>query len=416
MQHTDVSGLSTSTKGRLASILTNPAIVTATDAPAANAEDSVRAQGGRATHLSCDQILDATRRCLAEEGYDGTTIRRIARELNCAVGSIYRYFRDKRALLQAVTQQMFKPVLDMLEQGDGFEVSLHQYVAIAKANAEPYQLMFWLAARGDETPVTGATGDAVGGEAAKGLPEIVDEIVTLWAHRLGGRDQATQVWATAHGLLVAGVTADGVEQVVVSLVQTTTATTQGRTTKLAGEIGGTDATESPDAADAQGTSDAGTPVGDRPASDSPVAQDSDATPAEAEADAVPPRLPSRGDGRRKPDAAPQFRMFSSVLSRHASIAAAKRETAEATAKTGHRDESPSAASSESAGVDEELDTAAASVASPSADDDARIVVDEVDSAADVEPVDGDTDSHESGESTTEDSDSSESTREDMTLL
>ena len=36
------------------------------------------------THLSRLQILDATEVCLNTEGYDGTTIRRIAKQLNCA--------------------------------------------------------------------------------------------------------------------------------------------------------------------------------------------------------------------------------------------------------------------------------------------------------------------------------------------
>ena len=51
--------------------------------------------------LSRGQILDATETCLAELGYDGTTIRAIAKRLDCAVGTIYRYFRDKRSLLTA---------------------------------------------------------------------------------------------------------------------------------------------------------------------------------------------------------------------------------------------------------------------------------------------------------------------------
>ena len=55
--------------------------------------------GRTPTHLSRDQILDATGRCLASRGYDATTIRTIAGVLDCAVGSIYRYFRDKRELL-----------------------------------------------------------------------------------------------------------------------------------------------------------------------------------------------------------------------------------------------------------------------------------------------------------------------------
>ena len=51
-----------------------------------------------AGQLGRRRILDATQRCLCQEGYDATTIRRIASQLGCAIGSIYRYFADKHEL------------------------------------------------------------------------------------------------------------------------------------------------------------------------------------------------------------------------------------------------------------------------------------------------------------------------------
>lgn len=47
-------------------------------------------------------LLDACFRLFAEEGYEGTTMRRIAREAGVSTGTLYHYFPDKRALLSGL--------------------------------------------------------------------------------------------------------------------------------------------------------------------------------------------------------------------------------------------------------------------------------------------------------------------------
>ncbi len=49
-----------------------------------------------------ERILDAAMRLLTEEGYEAFTIARLARELNYAVGALYRYFKGKDAILAAL--------------------------------------------------------------------------------------------------------------------------------------------------------------------------------------------------------------------------------------------------------------------------------------------------------------------------
>src|SRR5690349_21722567 len=95
------------------------------------------------TQLSREQILAATSRCLYQEGYDATTIRKIASLLNCAVGSIYRYFRDKHELLSIVTQQALEPVAAAIESGQDQEQALRLYHQIVTQSPETYRLMFW---------------------------------------------------------------------------------------------------------------------------------------------------------------------------------------------------------------------------------------------------------------------------------
>lgn len=47
-------------------------------------------------------IVEAAERLFAEQGYEGTTTHRIAREAGVSVGALYRYFADKEAVLKEV--------------------------------------------------------------------------------------------------------------------------------------------------------------------------------------------------------------------------------------------------------------------------------------------------------------------------
>lgn len=144
------------------------------------------------TVLDRTRILRATAECLEASGYDGTTIRRIAQRLDCAVGSIYRHYRDKRELLAAVCEARFEPVFDALER-DGLDASVRAYLAVAAANPESYRLMFWLAALERQ-------GKAVA------LPDAVVRLIASWAAHLGGADAARAGWREVHGRAMLGET------------------------------------------------------------------------------------------------------------------------------------------------------------------------------------------------------------------
>lgn len=137
--------------------------------------------------LSRTQILEATFFCLREEGYEATTIRRIAKRLDCAIGSIYRYFKDKRDLLSAVTQELLQPVVVGLENGSPIDRSIGMYCRLATGDAEAYRLMFWLACKS---------------QFDTDLPEVVKAIIGHWGKQLGDADQAASLWAMLHGLII----------------------------------------------------------------------------------------------------------------------------------------------------------------------------------------------------------------------
>lgn len=137
--------------------------------------------------LSRAQILEATFFCLREEGYEATTIRRIAKRLNCAIGSIYRYFRDKRDLLSAVTQELLQPVIVGLENGTPVDRSVGMYCRLATGDTEAYRLMFWLACKGQYNT---------------DLPDVVKAIIEGWTQKIGDVERAANLWALLHGLII----------------------------------------------------------------------------------------------------------------------------------------------------------------------------------------------------------------------
>ena len=164
--------------------------------------------------LDRTQILDATLGCLHELGYDRTTIRAIATRLGCAVGSIYRYFKDKRALLDAVCQRRFDAVAELAQLGTEPARVCNEYAAVALEQAELYRLMFWLSSVGraaaDEAADAGEQRGE-GGEGGEGgaLPGVVRRVVDGLTRTLG-EEAAEDGWSRLHGAVMLELSHDEV--------------------------------------------------------------------------------------------------------------------------------------------------------------------------------------------------------------
>lgn len=176
--------------------LTHPGFVMPSPVNPALAESSDEApQVKTPTCLDRTQILDATARVLREKGYDGTTIRTIAKQLDCAVGSIYRYFKDKRQLLDAVCQRRFDAVAEHAELRSPMSKTALMYARIAAEQPEQYRLMFWLASIGKQ-------------QQSEALPSIVRRIIAGWTDSLGDQAAARKTWAALHGAINLGLAPD----------------------------------------------------------------------------------------------------------------------------------------------------------------------------------------------------------------
>ncbi|NJL32266.1 MAG: TetR/AcrR family transcriptional regulator [Phycisphaerales bacterium] len=147
--------------------------------------------------LSRGEILRAAQRCFAQHGYDGTTIRRIAGEMNCAVGSIYRYFLDKRELLMELAQLDLEPVLTLLETGGSWRSSVQLFHERAGQARDRYPLLLWLHS-------VSRSADANDGNTGP-LPGLIQRITSKWAEQLGSAELAQRVWVVLHGCIATGL-------------------------------------------------------------------------------------------------------------------------------------------------------------------------------------------------------------------
>jgi TetR/AcrR family transcriptional regulator, transcriptional repressor of aconitase len=59
------------------------------------------------------QILDGARRCFAEFGYDGATVRRLEEATDLSRGAIFHHFRDKEALFLALAHEDAERMADV---------------------------------------------------------------------------------------------------------------------------------------------------------------------------------------------------------------------------------------------------------------------------------------------------------------
>ena len=64
------------------------------------------------------QILDGARRCFAEHGYEGATVRRLEEATGLSRGAIFHHFRDKESLFVALAEDDARRMAEVVaEQG-----------------------------------------------------------------------------------------------------------------------------------------------------------------------------------------------------------------------------------------------------------------------------------------------------------
>jgi AcrR family transcriptional regulator len=154
------------------------------------------------------QILDAARRLFLEQGFEKTSIRNIAEEIEYSAGTIYLYFKDKNEILFALHVEAFSVLMQAMQAGimgetDPFGrlVSLGKhYLKYAFENPELYDLMFVMTAP-METLECREEIWCDGERAFETLKFVVSDCMK--AGYFEGEDPETisvMVWSLVHGL------------------------------------------------------------------------------------------------------------------------------------------------------------------------------------------------------------------------
>lgn len=84
------------------------------------------------------EILAAAHKLIEERGIEGLTVDDVAREAEFAVGSIYRHFRSKEELIEALLTELIEPLFEEIEalpgSGLGFEQMIEEATRLVDRN------------------------------------------------------------------------------------------------------------------------------------------------------------------------------------------------------------------------------------------------------------------------------------------
>lgn len=171
-------------------------------------------------HTRREEILHAAKDLFLEQGYDSTTIRRIADRVGISAPALYLYFKDKEALMLALCDQTFehlmeaideieKTVADPLERVSRFSEA---YVRFGLSHPDEYRLVFLGANMPEAIRKTGhraATDDptqpGIGGALVfKRLVTILGELEASGVKLKYPPDTCGELcWMGLHGLVTA---------------------------------------------------------------------------------------------------------------------------------------------------------------------------------------------------------------------
>jgi len=125
------------------------------------------------------RILNGARKIFLEKGYEQTSMRNIANEINYSPGSIYFYFKDKSEIFHELHKEGFHLLLSQLKVldkvADPFErlkAMGRVFIEFAQDNKDYYNLMF-IVDEPAKTPESG--GFKIAQEAINQLYSVVKE-------------------------------------------------------------------------------------------------------------------------------------------------------------------------------------------------------------------------------------------------
>ncbi len=157
-----------------------------------------------------DLILSAAREIFLSEGYENTSIRKIASRIEYSPGIIYHHFKDKNELLLALHDKAFeckiealflsvKHIPDPLER---LQATGRSYIRYGIDNPQDYELMFILSCTMDALAVKEEFWKD-GAVAINMLKDNIRECITAGYFRpdIQVDDISLLLWSQVHGLV-----------------------------------------------------------------------------------------------------------------------------------------------------------------------------------------------------------------------
>ncbi|NER01100.1 MAG: TetR/AcrR family transcriptional regulator [Cyanothece sp. SIO2G6] len=148
--------------------------------------------------------ISAGLKILREEDVHALSLRRVAREADVSAAAPYRHFKDKQALMAALSESGFRKLRSMLitaneEKPGDIDHSGAAYLEFAQKHPEQYRLMFThnlLCGEGAEEALQNASSDAFGT-----LIETIEiGILNGKIAETNSSDLAFACWSLVHGL------------------------------------------------------------------------------------------------------------------------------------------------------------------------------------------------------------------------
>ncbi|CAM5469889.1 AcrR family transcriptional regulator [Aquamicrobium terrae] len=152
------------------------------------------------------ELIAAAHKLVQEEGYEGLTIRKLAKRVGYAPMSVYSYFADKQDILLALAQDAFETLARRIEENrsddplEALKAVMVEYAAFGLGNPNEYRIVFMTE---KVRPQAGKTFAEMteGNPAMKVLVARVEACVAAGKLRGDPRAIATMLWAVGHGTI-----------------------------------------------------------------------------------------------------------------------------------------------------------------------------------------------------------------------
>lgn len=156
-----------------------------------------------------EQILKAAKRLFIERGFEKTSIRNIADEIEYSPGIIYHYFQDKNEIFHSLHQEGFQELRKRMEILGAVEDPMSRlkamgkiYIQFALENTDMYDLMFIIEAPIDHVENRDDLCWIEGDSTFNLLRSTVHECIQkghFEGHHL--EPLSFLIWSTVHGMV-----------------------------------------------------------------------------------------------------------------------------------------------------------------------------------------------------------------------